>query len=89
MHNWSTPYAVRILRALIPALKSSARIVINDFCFRAPGSEKPGDEKVMRSMDMVMMVLLNAQERDEKGFRELFLAADERFKFKVSEEVSL
>lgn len=37
----------------------------------------------MRSMDMVMMVLLNAQERTEKEFEDLFKAADERFVFKV------
>lgn len=38
----------------------------------------------MRSMDMVMLCLLNAQERTEDEFRELFRAADERFVFKVS-----
>lgn len=37
----------------------------------------------MRGMDMVMMVLLNAQERTEKEFEDLFKAADERFVFKV------
>lgn len=32
---------------------------------------------------MIMGALLNAQERDEQEFRELFEAADPRFKFKV------
>lgn len=35
-------------------------------------------------MDMVMLALLNAQERTEGEFRELFRRADERFAFKVS-----
>lgn len=83
IHNYSTPYAIKILKNLIPALKPGARIVINDHCLRIPGSENPWDEKVMRSMDMVMMVLLNAQERTEKEFEDLFKAADERFVFKV------
>ena len=38
----------------------------------------------MRSMDLVMLAVLNAQERSEAEFRELFRAADERFAFKVS-----
>lgn len=42
------------------------------------------DESVMRRMDMVMLTLLNAQERTEAEFRELFRAADEGFVFKVS-----
>lgn len=38
----------------------------------------------MRSMDLLMLTLLNAQERTEKEFEQLFMAADERFVFKVS-----
>ena len=84
IHNYSTPYAVKILKSLIPALKPGARIVINDICLREPGSKNPWDEKLIRSMDMVMLTLLNAQERTESEFRDLFKAADERFVFKVS-----
>jgi len=83
MHNWSTPYAVRILQALIPALKPGARILINDHCLRDPGAENPWDERVMRRMDMVMLALLNAQERNEAEYKELFRLASEKFVFKV------
>jgi hypothetical protein len=83
IHNYSNPYAVRILKNLIPALKPGARIIINDHCLREPGQENPWDERVMRRMDVVMLALLNAQERTEAEFRELFAAADERFVFKV------
>lgn len=89
MHNYSTPYAVKILKNLVPALKPGARIVINDHCLREPGQENPWDEKIMRRMDMVMLALLNAQERTEAEFRELFRMADEGFVFKVSHDVSL
>ncbi|KAI7779646.1 hypothetical protein LA080_000670 [Diaporthe eres] len=82
MHNYSTPYAVKILKNLVPALKPGARIVINDHCLREPGQENPWDEKIMRRMDMVMLALLNAQERTEAEFRELFRMADEGFVFK-------
>ncbi|EGX95068.1 O-methyltransferase, putative [Cordyceps militaris CM01] len=81
IHNYSTPYATSILKRLIPSLKPGARIVINDHCFRQPGAENPWDEKLMRGMDMIMLTLLNAQERDEAEFKALFAAADPRFKF--------
>lgn len=83
IHNYSTPYAVKLLKNLVPALKPGARIIINDHCLRDQGAENPWDEKLMRSMDMVMLTLLNAQEREEHEFRALFRAADERFVFKV------
>ncbi|CAH0017745.1 unnamed protein product [Clonostachys rhizophaga] len=82
LHNYSTPYAIKLLKNLVPALKPGARVVINDHCLQEPGTENPWDEKLMRSMDMVMLCLLNAQERTEDEFRELFRAADERFVFK-------
>ncbi|PHH83547.1 hypothetical protein CDD83_2962 [Cordyceps sp. RAO-2017] len=81
-HNYSTPYAIRLLRNLIPALRPGARVVINDLCLRDPGAEEPWDERLIRGMDLTMLVLLNAQERDEQQFRALFEAADERFVFK-------
>ena len=84
MHNHSTLYAVRILRSLIPALRPGTRVIINDICLREPGTEDPWDERLMRGMDLVMMTLLNAQERDEREFRELFEMASESFVFKVS-----
>lgn len=89
MHNYSTPYAVKILKNLVPALKPGARIIINDHCLREPGQENPWDEKIMRRMDMVMLALLNAQERTEAEFKELFRMADEGFVFKVSQVVPL
>lgn len=84
MHNYSTPYAVDILKNLVPALKPGARVIINDHCLREPGQENPWDEKIMRRMDMVMLTLLNAQERTEDEFRDLFRMADEGFVFRVS-----
>lgn len=84
IHNYSTPYAISILKNLIPSLKPGARIVINDHCLREPGMENPWDEKLMRGMDMIMLTLLNAQEREENEFKALFAAADPRFKFRVS-----
>jgi hypothetical protein len=66
---------------LIPALKKGAKVVINDHCLREPGEENAWDEKIMRTMDLTMLTLLNAQERTEEEFRELFVRVDERFRF--------
>jgi trans-aconitate methyltransferase len=37
-HNWTDHYCVKILRNHIPALKSGARLLINDSCLHEPGS---------------------------------------------------
>ncbi|PTB61589.1 chlorophenol O-methyltransferase [Trichoderma citrinoviride] len=87
IHNHAKPYAVSILRNLIPALKPGARVIINDYCIREAGSENAWDEKLLRNMDMIMGAILNAQEREEWEFRELFEAADPRFKFKGVQRV--
>ncbi|KAI6710964.1 O-methyltransferase [Diplocarpon mali] len=81
LHNNSDKYATNMLRQLIPALKRGARVVINDHCLPEPGAEGEWDERVMRTMDLVMLTLLNAQERTEGEFRELFAKVDPRFRF--------
>ncbi|KAL1870013.1 hypothetical protein VTK73DRAFT_2822 [Phialemonium thermophilum] len=81
IHNYSTPYATKILRNLVPALKPGARIIINDHCLAEPGSETAHDEGIIRRMDAVMLALLNAQERSEAEFRQLFEAAHPGFVF--------
>lgn len=83
IHNYSTPYAIKLLKNLVPALKPGARIIINDICLRPAGTENAWDDQVTRSMDLIMLVLLNSQERDEAEFRELFYQADPRYEFKV------
>ncbi|KAH8588090.1 S-adenosyl-L-methionine-dependent methyltransferase [Bisporella sp. PMI_857] len=81
LHNHSDKYAVNMLRQLIPALKRGARVVINDHCLPEPGQESLWDEKIIRTMDLVMLTLLNAQERMAGDFEELFKEADPGFKF--------
>ncbi|KAK0105630.1 hypothetical protein ONS95_004160 [Cadophora gregata] len=81
LHNHSDKYAVNMLRQLIPALKKGAKVLINDHCLPEPGTESMWDEKIIRTMDLVMLTLLNAQERTEGEFRELFAKVDGGFKF--------
>lgn len=41
LHNWSDKYAIKILRALVPALKKGARIVVNDGVLPEPSEGGP------------------------------------------------
>ncbi|PMD14262.1 S-adenosyl-L-methionine-dependent methyltransferase [Hyaloscypha hepaticicola] len=82
MHNYSDKYASRILQRLIPALKNGARILVNDYCLPEDGKEVGmGEEKLLRTMDLVMLTLCNAQERTVADFRTLFEVVDGRFRF--------
>lgn len=82
MHNNSDKYAVKMLRALIPALKPGARVIINDLCLVPPGHEDDWDNRITRNMDLTMLKLLNAREREDHDWQDLFRQADARFKYK-------
>ena len=38
LHNWPDAYAIKILRQLIPALKSGSRIIVNDHILPEPNT---------------------------------------------------
>ncbi len=82
LHNQADKYAISMLKQLIPALKKGAKVVVNDHCLPEPGTERLWDEKLFRTMDLVMLTLLNAQERTQGEFRELFERVDPRFRFR-------
>jgi hypothetical protein len=47
-HDWSDTYSVKILRALIPALKDRARVIIADVCIPPKGVVSKYKEQWMR-----------------------------------------
>jgi len=81
-HNWSDKYCIKILRSLIPALKTNARIVINDNVLPEPGVMPNFREERLRSMDLTMLELQNSCERELGDWAKLFEEADNRFDFK-------
>ncbi|KFY27975.1 hypothetical protein V493_03176 [Pseudogymnoascus sp. VKM F-4281 (FW-2241)] len=81
IHNTSDKYAIKILQSLVPGLKKGARIVINDHCLPEPNTESPWDEKLIRTMDLVMGTLINAQERSKEEFETIFRAANSNYRF--------
>ena len=48
LHNWSDGYCIRILRALIPALKDGARVIVAELLLPPPGSSPPYKEWTVR-----------------------------------------
>ena len=47
-HNWSDPYCIKILRALIPALQPGARVIANDQLVPAAGKMPLLQERAVR-----------------------------------------
>jgi hypothetical protein len=78
-HNWSDRYCVEILRALVPALKPSACVLVQDYCLPEPNTIPFWKEKTLRAMDLTMLELMNAREREAQEWENLFRRADERY----------
>ncbi|KAJ5707274.1 S-adenosyl-L-methionine-dependent methyltransferase [Penicillium malachiteum] len=80
LHDWSNKYARNILRSLIPALKSGAKIVINDRII--PGFREASylEERESRDYDLFMFTLTNAQERTLVDWTDLLQDTDPRMK---------
>ena len=79
-HNWSDGHTVQALKALVPALKPGARVVVNDYFMPEPGTMTASKEREIRAMDMIMFTLFNAREREKKDWEMIFQQADSRFK---------
>lgn len=80
-HDWPDKYCVKILRALTPALKKGAKIILNEALMPEPGTLPPPLERLFRARDLNMMFLFNARERLADNWKDLFAQADKRFKF--------
>ncbi|OCK96384.1 S-adenosyl-L-methionine-dependent methyltransferase, partial [Cenococcum geophilum 1.58] len=67
-HGRSDEYGVQTLRSQIPALKEGARILINEWCLPEPGGVSRWDEGIMRTMDLLMLTVVNSNERGPKFY---------------------
>ncbi|KAI1172932.1 O-methyltransferase [Nemania sp. FL0916] len=80
-HDWSDRYCLKLLRALVPALKPGARVIVSDFVVPESGATSRYMEGLVRGFDLAMMELFNAREREEHDWQRLFAEADSRFQF--------
>ncbi|KAL9053000.1 MAG: hypothetical protein Q9162_005056 [Coniocarpon cinnabarinum] len=79
-HNWNDENCIKMLRALIPALKPGAKVIANDLIVPPPGVLPAMQERGVRAIDMIMMSLFNSREREKADWETLFKEADERFR---------
>ncbi|PVI04246.1 putative O-methyltransferase [Periconia macrospinosa] len=82
MHNWPDAYCVRILKSLVPALKKGARVLIMNGVAPPPGTVPNNLERKLRSLDLTMLIIGNAKDREVHEWKTLFEQADARFRFK-------
>lgn len=81
LHDYSDQYAIKILRALVPALRHGARVIVNEAVLPGPGSVSRGEERSLRILDVLMKTLCNSRERGVDDWKRLFHQADSRFKW--------
>ncbi|KIY03592.1 uncharacterized protein Z520_00283 [Fonsecaea multimorphosa CBS 102226] len=78
IHNHSDALAIKVLRHIVPAMTPTSRIVIMDQVMPpAVGMLPEPLERIKRSQDLQMMLLLNAKERDEREWADLLAKAGE------------
>ncbi|KAJ5106406.1 hypothetical protein N7456_003081 [Penicillium angulare] len=80
LHDWSNKYAMKVLKCLIPALKSGGKIVINDRIIPDFGEAHYLLERESRDYDFYMFTLTNAQERTLLDWENLLRVTDSRLK---------
>lgn len=82
VHNWPDQECIKILQAFIPALekcKPGTPLLINDTVLPQLDHKTRYEERLLRQLDIAMLVVINAKQRTEKEFRALLHKADERF----------
>ncbi|KAK4539181.1 hypothetical protein LTR36_001181 [Oleoguttula mirabilis] len=67
LHDWPDKYYLRILRALIPALKSGAKMMVMDAILPPIGTIPNINERGARRFDVVMQHLYDAKEREMRN----------------------
>ncbi|KAK4185143.1 O-methyltransferase-domain-containing protein [Podospora australis] len=80
MHAFSDKYCVKILQALVPALRKGRRVLVNDGALAEPETASYLEEKAMRTLDLIVKITVNAREREADDWIALFARADSRYK---------
>ena len=84
-HNWADHDVVKIFKAFVPGLEGSSSgtpLLINDIIVPEPGTWPRHQERLIRQVDMVMLVNCGAKQRTEAEFESLLKQADPRYEIR-------
>ncbi|KAI1212480.1 sterigmatocystin 8-O-methyltransferase [Annulohypoxylon truncatum] len=83
LHDWPDQESSKILRALIPALKPGARVILFEYIGNQGESERAALPRSIQQMgtatDLRLMALFNGKERPVDAWAKILQDADERF----------
>ena len=78
LRDYSDKYARRILKNLVPALKTGCTLVIIDVIVPPPGSIGRDEEMALRRMDVRMMQMFCGRERELEDWVDLLKSVDHK-----------
>ncbi|QQK40505.1 Sterigmatocystin 8-O-methyltransferase [Penicillium digitatum] len=78
LHNWGDVHAIKILQGLVPGMRRGTRVLIHEHVLERQ-KQPMWRRRLESAMNLNMLILLNAQERDEVMWRTLLQCADARF----------
>lgn len=84
-HNWADTDVITIFKSFVPGLESSSPatpLLINDIIIPEPGVWPRHQERVIRQVDMVMLVNCGAKQRTKAEFEDLLKKADSRYEIR-------
>ena len=81
-HGFSDKYCIRILQALVPALRRGSIVLLNDGGLPEPSTMGYLEERATRILDLFMQVTVNAREREAGDWKDMFAKADPRYQLK-------
>jgi hypothetical protein len=84
-HNWADSDVVTIFKSFVPGLENSGPntpLLINDIIIPEPGTWPRHQERIVRQVDMVMLVNCGAKQRTKAEFEKLLKEADPRYEIR-------
>ena len=63
LHDWGDEKCMEIIANVVPAMKKGARLMVNDTILSLPNEGSVMDQRSRRSIDVHMIMALNAKER--------------------------
>ncbi|KAF7594578.1 hypothetical protein BBP40_008845 [Aspergillus hancockii] len=79
LHDWNDENCRGILRSLAASMKPGASIIVAEQVMERPGAVPWYTNRVMRALDMQMMIQFGSKERTYEDWENLFKSADPSF----------